>query len=201
MTSIMIISQSKYHGGRHFKKHSLSYPTGGVAPNFWNKNVRVERNVGAPRGLPQLDPTKQVPQRSAPYYQDFERQIEAARRKEAIEASESKPVQLLEKEEQESDETALTEPTPQTALMDIETDPFTSPSDIVQEYGYTENAELEYYNTPNTKVLEFHSAETVGRPFVETPDPVFVPDEHWVWEDNMEAQQDAHIYEETVMDS
>ena len=128
MTSTIIIS-SKFHGGRHFKTQS-SYPQSGVAPNFWNKNVRVERNVGAPQGLPRLDPTKQVPQRAAPYYQDFERQIEAARRKEAIEASESKPVKLLEREEQESDETAITETTPQTALMDLETDPFTSPSEL-----------------------------------------------------------------------
>eukprot|EP00486_Rosalina_sp_Unknown_P014216 CAMPEP_0201590514 /NCGR_PEP_ID=MMETSP0190_2-20130828/178570_1 /ASSEMBLY_ACC=CAM_ASM_000263 /TAXON_ID=37353 /ORGANISM="Rosalina sp." /LENGTH=316 /DNA_ID=CAMNT_0048046823 /DNA_START=35 /DNA_END=986 /DNA_ORIENTATION=- len=200
MTSTITITKFEYHGGRHFKKYNPGHPQGGMPTSIFGKVTRVERNVGAPRSIPVLDPTKDVPQMNAPYYQDYERQISAARLKEAIEASESKPVQLLESEQGESDETALTERKPETALIDLETDPFTSPSDLVQEYGYSDNADLEYYNTPNTKVLEFHTAETVGRPFVETPDPVFVPDEHWVWEDNLEAQQDAHIYEETVMD-
>ena len=102
---------------------------------------------------------------------------------------------LLEEEQSENALTAAP-----TALMERELDPFTNPSDLVQEYGYSVNADLEYYSTPSTKVLEFHTAETVGRPLVETPDPVFVPDEHWVWEDNIEAQQDASIHEETVMD-
>merc|ERR1712130_495008 len=111
---------------------------------------------------------------------------------------------FLEPEDDPSSETALTEsgaPYP-TALSEIrsDVDQFTTPSAIVKEYGYTKEADLQYYNMPNTKVLEFHTAETVGKPLVETPDPVFVPDEHWVWEDPLEAQQDAHIHEETVMD-
>ena len=184
--SLPMISTYKYHGGRHFKKY---YPNADWAG----------KPTGEPASIPALNPGRFVPQKHAPYYQDYERQIEAAKRREALEDM-SKPTQLLEEEIEASEETDLVE-TPKTALMERETDPFVNPSDLVPEYGYSQQGDLEYYNMPNTKVLEFHTPETVGKPLVETPEPVFVPDEHWIWEDPLEAQQDATIHEETVMDS
>ena len=201
ITPITTISKTKYHGGRHFKRYNPSYPEGGIPSSPFALDPTYQRATGAPRSIPQHDPTRQIPERTAPYYQDFERQIEASKRREAIEASQEKPLQLLEKEQEQDDETKeLIETKQETALIDRETDPFTNPSELFQEYGYSSNADLEYYSTPNTKVLEFHTAESVGKPFVETPDPVFIPDEHWVWEDPVELQQEAHIHEETVMD-
>lgn len=208
------ILRRSYHGGRHFKKYWPGGPQGGdvhafplTAAGFPSASMP---SSGIPPATPVLNPTRQIPARYAPRYQDYERQIEASKRREAIEASSTPQQQqlsddndnnaqtLLLDEESPNMENALT--AAPTALLERELDPFTNPSDLVQEYGYSVNADLEYYNTPSTKVLEFHTAETVGRPLVETPDPVFVPDEHWVWEDQYEAQQDAIIHEETVMD-
>jgi len=200
IASSITISKYEYHGGRHFKKY---WPGSSDTHNtqfFWKRSAMSPQS-GHPPSIPELNPNKQVPQRDAPRYQDYERQIEAAKRREAISETSKPQTKYFEPEQEavEQTEDAIT-PTPKTAVMERETDPFTNPSDLTQEYGYSTNADLEYYNTPNSKVLEFHTAETVGRPLVETPDPVFVPDEHWVWEDSIEAQQDAHIYEETVMD-
>lgn len=160
--------------------------------------------AGKPPSIATMDPTRQIPAARAPQYLDYERQIEASKRMSALEAGDEPKTMFLEPEDGDSTETALAEtggaPTAMTEIHP-KVDQFTAPRSLVKEYGYSKEAELEYYNMPNTKVLEFHTEETVGRPLVETPDPVFVPDEHWIWEDPFEAQQDAHIHEETVMDS
>ena len=54
---------------------------------------------------------------------------------------------------------------------------------------------------PTTKIVEFHSPETHGRPLTETPDPVHVPAEDLHFEDTHELVQDMIIAEETFMDS
>ena len=54
---------------------------------------------------------------------------------------------------------------------------------------------------PTTKVVEFHTPETKGRPLTETPEPVHVPTEEFHWEDQAELMQDMVIAEETFMDS
>jgi len=199
--NLLYVCKSNYHGGRNFKKY---YPgvLGIHAPIPFNlKGAAPPRSD--PPSRPPMDPTRDIPSRRAPQYLDYERQIEASKRLNALEASDQPQTTFLEPEDDPSSETALAESTgAPTALTEIhpDVDRFTAPGTLVKEYGYSKEADLEYYNMPSTKVLEFHTAETVGRPLVETPDPVFVPDEHWVWEDPLEAQQDAHIHEETVMD-
>lgn len=203
--NLLYICKSEYHGGRNFKRFhpGLKYVHAPLIP-LQGTSAMTPQAGPYPPARPLMDPTSQIPAARAPVYLDYERQIEASKRMNALEASEQPKTTFLEPEDDPSSETALTEsgaPYP-TALSEIrsDVDQFTTPSAIVKEYGYTKEADLQYYNMPNTKVLEFHTAETVGRPLVETPDPVFVPDEHWVWEDPLEAIQDAYIYEETVMD-
>eukprot|EP00483_Globobulimina_turgida_P009927 UN09946 len=206
ITTIYIdVNKCNYHGGRHFKKYYPHGPDGRGSQFPFAHYIpgRQQTPTGAHSpGLSLLDPTRQITQREAPKYQDFERQIEAARRRQILEEGGRKPVQLLEKEaDSDTDTDSLTEQVSSvTPFTELETDQFTNPSAMFQEYGYSSSAELEYYSTPQTKVLEFHTSDTVGRPLVETPNPTFVPDEHWVWEDSHEVQQDAHIYEETVLD-
>jgi len=202
-SSIAVLS--KRHAGaggsRHFRKWYPNCPDPlGMPFPFPRVGTAATPQGGPPPSIPLMNPNVQVPRHDAPYYQDYERQIEAAKRKAAITGADEPRRQLLEQTESE------TEGAP-TALMErdgtessLTLDPFTSPSSLVTEYAYGKDASLEYRSMPKTKVLEFANQESVGKPLVETPDPVFVPDEHWVWEDNMEAQQDAHIYEETVMD-
>ena len=201
-------SKYSYHGGRHFKKYFRDDPMSSghaVKPHYKFSYDMMGHPIGQSRTIPEVDFTRQIPQLHAPKYQDYERQIEASRRMQLIEEQEKPKVGLLEMERDELTETSsstseLAEIDPLAVEKPI-ADYWANPSEITQEYGYDENADLQYYSTPRTKVLEFHTAETSGRPLVETPEPVFVPDEHWVWEDNVEAQQDAMIYEETVMDS
>eukprot|EP01083_Nonionella_stella_P259859 886731_1 len=224
--SSISLTKHNYHGGRHFKKY---YPGGDMkgTGSAFSLSLHIFGGPGHQAGQPNAhppsrplgDPTIMVPQRYAPKYQDYERQIEAAKLKQALsDYSPDTHKPLLPKEQRlQTSETTTTadelspltltdqeheliETQRRSKFMDLETDPFTDPSTMVKEYDYNSNAELQYYSTPNTQVLEFHTAETVGRPLVEEPDPVFVPDEHWVWEDNVETQQDAQIYEETVMD-
>eukprot|EP01083_Nonionella_stella_P012874 36339_1 len=199
--SIITVQKESYHGGRHFKKYYPGGPQeGGPAffPNPFAAQSPMMPQSPHPPSIPKLDPTRYVTQKHAPHYQPYERQVEAARRKEALEDTSGAPTQLLEADEEGDTEDALI---PKMGIMEhADLNPFVDPSSLTKEYGYTDNADLEYFSTPRTKVLEFHSAETMGRPLVEEPDPVFVPDEHWVWEDQVELQQDASIYEETVMD-
>jgi len=200
------ILKREYHGGRHFKKF---YDGGQTTTGFTVTGMSSTQPAGLPRAIGHVDPTRVVPQMRAPYYQDYERQIEAVKRRKALEQAEPKPTLVLEAE-READSAALTATEaesdsavaqiPRTQLLEKELEPFTDPNEVISQYSYAQDSALQYHNMPNTKVLEFPSAETQGRPFVETPDPVFVPDEQWMWEDPLEAQQDAHIYEETVMD-
>jgi len=198
---LLHVLKSEYHGGRNFKKY---YPgvLGIHAPIPFNFKGAATPQGQAP-SQPSMDPTRQIPARRAPHYHDYERQIEATKRLNALEAAEAPPTAVLEAvDDAASSETALAETGAPTALTEVhpKVDRFTAPKSLVKEYGFSKDAELEYYNMPNTKVVEFHTAETVDRPLVESPEPVFVPDEHWVWEDPLEAQQEAHIHEETVMD-
>jgi len=205
--SVAVLSKRR-SGSRHFRKHYPACPDPLNIPFPFPVTFTAATPRGPPLSIPQHNPNLQVPRKDAPYYQDYERQIEAAKRKAAISGADEPRRQMLEQQQQELAESDG--PASVTALMERDgtesallLDPFTSPASLMPggEYGYAEGtSDLQYFASPATRVLEFANNESVGRPLVETPDPVFVPDEHWVWEDNMEAQQDAHIHEETVMD-